>query len=168
MLQRTTSSLRPRAGSSFGALQQRQVWTTVAETLISTLPCAELEGRGIMGAGQRKTRTRTQTKMNFWHSLWNKSKSLVGSHITSSQGQMQGIILCLLSSSYTVFQRCFIKHTDQKIQIPKPGYKGLLESLSELIQLRHVSQCLLNEGLWHPYTENEAGLLNVKNGPNPS
>lgn len=47
-----------------------------------------------------------------------------------------------LSSSYTVFHRCFIKHTDQKIQMPKPEYKGLLESLAELMQLRQASKCL--------------------------
>lgn len=98
----------PRHHKWFG-----QVWTTTEEMLILILPFAELEGRGIMGEGQRKMHTHTQTKSNL---LWKHSKCPVGSLITSSQGQIKLSFSALLSSSYTVCHGCFTKHVNQKIQ----------------------------------------------------
>lgn len=41
-------------------------WASLNSLCSSAHPFAELEGRGVMGEGQRKTHTRTQAKINFW------------------------------------------------------------------------------------------------------
>lgn len=158
--EREKDGVRARSGAlrhwghrwSRGRAGRRAPWRTLGASLNSRCRNAHLHtsfcrtGRkrnnGARGKG-RERRTPTHKPKLISDVYYEITAEVLWAPLLPLAGEKRKVWFAVsLASSYTIFHKCFIKHTDQKIQIPKPDHKGLLERLSELMQLRHVSKCL--------------------------